>query len=85
MAEERKEFPVKVWVDENVLAEGLEKRPELIGSIDNGTSSSRFLVFTPLGKIAASAQVSKAIEFWKFNALIRLFIRALPDLIIHAA
>lgn len=54
---EKKEFPVKVWVDEKILAEGLEVRPELIGSIDNGTSSSRFLLFTPLGKIGASAQV----------------------------
>ena len=51
------QFPVKTFVNENALAEALEKSPELIGSIDNGTSSTRFLVFTPLGKIAASAQV----------------------------
>ena len=53
----KKEFPIKVWVDEKILAEGLKVKPELIGSIDNGTSSSRFLIFTPLGKIGASAQV----------------------------
>lgn len=53
----KKQFPVKVFVDEKVLAEGKKVKPELIGSIDNGTSSSRFLIFTPLGKIGASAQV----------------------------
>ena len=58
---EKKEFPVKVWVDEKVLLEGLKMKPELIGSIDNGTSSSRFLIFTPLGRIAASAQVNEFI------------------------
>ena len=31
--------------------------PALIGSIDQGTSSTRFLVFTRLGQIAASAQM----------------------------
>ena len=30
---------------------------KLVGSIDQGTSSSRFLVFTDKGEIAASAQV----------------------------
>lgn len=51
------QFPVKAWVDEKILAEGLRLKPELIGSIDNGTSSSRFLLFTPDGRIGASAQV----------------------------
>ena len=31
--------------------------PKLIGSIDQGTSSTRFLVFTQLGQIGASAQM----------------------------
>jgi len=56
---EKQEFPVKVWVDEKVLAEGLAVQPDLIGSIDNGTSSTRFLIFTPLGRIGASAQVRR--------------------------
>ncbi|CAB9509211.1 Glycerol kinase [Seminavis robusta] len=55
--ETKKTFPVKAWVDEKILAEGLKMKPELIGSIDNGTSSTRFLLFTPQGKIGASAQV----------------------------
>ena len=29
----------------------------LVGAIDQGTSSTRFLVFTPLGEIAASSQM----------------------------
>ena len=63
----KKKFPVKEWVDEKVLEEGLSNNKStsatinsngrLIGSIDNGTSSTRFLVFTPHGRIAASAQV----------------------------
>ena len=35
---------------------GKENPPQLIGSIDQGTSSTRFLVFTKEGRIAASAQ-----------------------------
>lgn len=31
--------------------------PDLVGSIDQGTSSTRFLIFTRLGQIAASAQM----------------------------
>lgn len=57
MGSKRKEFPVKIWVDEEVLAEGLKIKPDLVGSIDNGTSSTRFLIFTPQGRIGASAQV----------------------------
>lgn len=64
----KQKFPVKVWVDEKVLEEGLkniQNKPDgqLVGSIDNGTSSTRFLVFTPRGRIAASAQVEYTQHF----------------------
>mmetsp|Transcript_17285 Transcript_17285/g.26944 ORF Transcript_17285/g.26944 Transcript_17285/m.26944 type:complete len:603 (-) Transcript_17285:161-1969(-) len=44
---------MKVSIDINALKDS----KKLIGSIDQGTSSSRFIVFTDEGKIAASAQV----------------------------
>ena len=48
---------IVVEVDQDVLADGLSKSPELVGAIDQGTSSTRFLLFTPKGRIAASAQM----------------------------
>lgn len=50
---------ITVQVDENALSSN--KVPStglvLVGAIDQGTSSTRFLVFTPLGEIAAWAQM----------------------------
>jgi hypothetical protein len=49
---------VKLQVDVQVLKDGNVKTgADLVGSIDQGTSSTRFLVFTKAGKIAASAQM----------------------------
>lgn len=45
---------VTLKVHDDVLGKG---NHDLIGSIDQGTSSSRFLVFTPTGKIGAWAQM----------------------------
>ena len=45
---------IKATADRVLLSKAGTK---LVGSIDQGTSSSRFLVFTPNGEIAASAQV----------------------------
>jgi len=53
----KQQFPVKAWIDQATLKEGLKKGPELIGAIDNGTSSTRFILFTSQGRVAASAQV----------------------------
>lgn len=47
---------VSVRVDEKVLKNAGDF-PDLVGSIDQGTSSTRFLVFTKQGRIAASAQM----------------------------
>lgn len=53
--------PMDVKVFDDVLKEDYQLKgkevPPLIGSIDQGTSSTRFLVFTSKGRIAASAQV----------------------------
>ena len=52
---------MNVKVDHTVLAEAATLgRPQLVGAIDQGTSSTRFLLFTPLGRIAASAQLEHA-------------------------
>ena len=48
---------ISTTVDKEVLDKGLKKSPSLVGSIDQGTSSTRFLLFTPTGEIAASAQM----------------------------
>ncbi len=49
---------INVNVDETILAEAANLgRPQLVGAIDQGTSSTRFLLFTPHGRIAASAQM----------------------------
>ena len=48
----------KVNVDDKVIDTIInEDNPQLVGSIDQGTSSSRFLIFTKKGQILASAQV----------------------------
>jgi hypothetical protein len=52
-----KMMAINVQVFEDALKEGFEKGPELVGAIDQGTSSSRFVLFTPKGQIAASAQM----------------------------
>jgi len=41
----------------NSLVNRISADTQIVGSIDQGTSSSRFLVFTPKGEILASAQV----------------------------
>jgi hypothetical protein len=52
---------VKLQVDLQALKHGAGRvtltGADLVGSIDQGTSSTRFLVFTAAGKIAASAQM----------------------------
>jgi hypothetical protein len=52
---------VKFQVDLQALKHGAGRvtltGADLVGSIDQGTSSTRFLVFTASGKIAASAQM----------------------------
>jgi hypothetical protein len=49
---------VKLQVDVQVLKDGgVTTGADLVGSIDQGTSSTRFLVFTAAGKIVASAQM----------------------------
>jgi glycerol kinase len=47
---------INVVVDQNVLKSTADKTC-LVGSIDQGTSSTRFLVFTKEGRVAASAQM----------------------------
>lgn len=52
--------PIMVEVDDAVLAANKKVSSglnQLVGSIDQGTSSTRFLVFTTGGKIAAWAQM----------------------------
>jgi hypothetical protein len=49
---------IKLSVDFQVLKDsGVATGADLVGSIDQGTSSTRFLVFTVSGRIAASAQL----------------------------
>jgi hypothetical protein len=56
-----KKDQVKLQVDLQALKHGAGRvtltGADLVGSIDQGTSSTRFLVFTAAGKIAASAQM----------------------------
>jgi hypothetical protein len=46
---------ITVEVVESTLTK--EKVNEIVGAIDQGTSSTRFLVFTPKGEIAAWSQM----------------------------
>jgi hypothetical protein len=48
---------IQVQVFDQALEEGLTASPNLVGAIDQGTSSTRFLLFTVQGQIAASAQM----------------------------
>lgn len=48
---------IQVQVFHRALKEGLKASPNLVGAIDQGTSSTRFLLFTVQGQIAASAQM----------------------------
>jgi glycerol kinase len=48
---------IKVVVDNAIVKDAIDKNLDLVGAIDQGTSSSRFVVFTKLGRIAASAQL----------------------------
>jgi hypothetical protein len=52
-----KNSQVKLQVDSQALKDVTLTGADLVGSIDQGTSSTRFLVFTAAGKIAASAQM----------------------------
>jgi glycerol kinase len=47
---------IKVVVDKSIVKDAIDKNLDLVGAIDQGTSSSRFVVFTKLGRMAASAQ-----------------------------
>jgi hypothetical protein len=51
---------IQVEVFDEALEEGLTASPNLVGAIDQGTSSTRFLLFTVQGQIAASAQMEHA-------------------------
>lgn len=55
----RETLDITVEVDESVLTakKASTQSNTLVGAIDQGTSSTRFLVFTPQGKIAAWAQM----------------------------
>lgn len=55
---------IKVDVDQQVLKNTADKTT-LVGSIDQGTSSTRFLIFTKEGRLAASAQMEHAQIFPK--------------------
>jgi hypothetical protein len=48
---------IQVQVFDQALKEGLTVSPNLVGAIDQGTSSTRFLLFTVQGQVAASAQM----------------------------
>jgi hypothetical protein len=49
---------IQIDVYEKVLQQdGVQTAADLVGSIDQGTSSTRFLLFTAAGHIAASAQM----------------------------
>lgn len=50
---------VEVEVDESALTakKNSTETNTLVGAIDQGTSSTRFLVFTPMGEIAAWSQM----------------------------
>ena len=49
-------YEIKTYVNPT-LVETLDPQDPLVGSIDQGTSSSRFIVFTKQGEIVASAQM----------------------------
>jgi hypothetical protein len=48
---------IKVVVDKALVKEAIDRNLDLVGAIDQGTSSTRFVVFTFFGQIAASAQM----------------------------
>lgn len=50
-------FEIKVEAFDDVLNKDLKESMLLIGAIDQGTSSTRFLAFSKAGRIAASAQM----------------------------
>ena len=52
-----KTFECKTSIDPSVIQSAGGSSSPLVGSIDQGTSSTRFLLFTKLGQIAASAQM----------------------------
>ena len=51
------DFPLKIKVDRDLLKIVKQKGQKLVGSIDQGTSSTRFIVFTQEAKLLGSAQV----------------------------
>lgn len=63
--EETPTFECKTSINIDAIISAGEK-PDLVGSIDQGTSSTRFLVFTSLGQIAASAQMEHT-QIYKDN------------------
>lgn len=58
-----KDYPMKVQVNKGLL--DTAKDQKLVGSIDQGTSSTRFIVFTQEAKILGSAQVEHTQYFPK--------------------
>jgi len=53
-----KDYPVQLKINQDVLKD-VTKDTKLVGSIDQGTSSTRFIVFTDKAQILASAQVEQ--------------------------
>jgi hypothetical protein len=51
------DYPMKIKVNKDILLDAKNNNQKLIGAIDQGTSSSRFIVFTEQAKIMAYAQV----------------------------
>jgi hypothetical protein len=54
--------------------DGVTTGADLVGSIDQGTSSTRFLVFTTKGRIGASAQVEHSQIFPPGEDKVRVFV-----------
>ena len=53
---------IKVEIDDSAL-NACDANEPLVGAIDQGTSSSRFVLFTRKGQIAASAQIETSQTF----------------------
>jgi len=48
---------IKLVVDKGLVKEAIDRNVDLVGAIDQGTSSTRFVVFSFFGQILASAQM----------------------------
>ncbi len=66
---------IKVEVDESALTPTASSQLQsLVGAIDQGTSSTRFLVFTPRGTIAAWAQMEHSQIFPEGEDKVTIFV-----------